>query len=358
MKYILVLTLIISILVPIQITADDIWKLPIISREQWWADETYTYRNSSYWQAIIKKRQETSENAPDIPEEEKQKARDIYKQKIDYINENFSDQYTVTETITHEWDEQLAWPIKKSDYVRAILVHHTDGEYEDSFEWIRDIYRFHSLGRQWWDIGYNYIIGYNGEIFEGRKGGDYTVWAHAKWNNISTVGISVLWNYHEKPINSLQYTSLERLIQELAIKYGIDLSKNYYYNMDCSGAACNVFPLETHLHNTLSGHRHAGHTHCPWDELYHQMEQIRLDNIDLTAWLTPVKRPAAESENGTISTDSWRSQKIVKVLKTLSNKKLEQLIQMLESRIEIEQNNTISEKLRIIKVIAQTVVQD
>jgi len=357
MKKLLSILWILLILVPTHIVAESELWIPIISREQWWADEEYTYRDSSHWKEIIESRLEAAENST-TSEEDRQKSRDVYQQKIDYINENFADQYTITETITHEWGEKLSWPIQKSDYVHAIIVHHTDSEYEDSFEWMRDIYRFHSLGRQWWDIGYNYIIGYDGEIFEWRKWWDYSVWAHAKWNNISTVGISVMWNYHEKPINSLQYTSLERLIQELAIKYGIDLSKNYYYNMDCSGAACNTFPLETHLHNTLSGHRHAGHTHCPWDELYSQMQQIRLDNLELTAWLEPVKRWSNNSsqEIQTESTSHNINQRIVKALKKLSDSQLENILSLIDIRIQTETSATKQKLLKTIQIIAKQVL--
>jgi N-acetylmuramoyl-L-alanine amidase len=71
--------------------------------------------------------------------------------------------------------------------VNAIVVHHTHTEYTDSFEGIKQIYKYHALSKSWGDIGYNYIIGYDGEIFEGRQGGDYTVAAHSVWNNISTV---------------------------------------------------------------------------------------------------------------------------------------------------------------------------
>ena len=157
----------------------------------------------------------------------------------------------------------LAWPIKKSDYVSAIVVHHTHSEYEDSYEGMRDIYKYHALNKSWGDIGYNYIIGYDGEIFEGRQGGDYVVAAHSVWNNISTVGIAIMGNYESKEINELQYRSLEKLIQHLALKYGIDLGKEYYYNMECVSDDCAAFPLQTEKLSTLVGHRDTGHTECP-----------------------------------------------------------------------------------------------
>ncbi len=269
-----------------QIFAED--DIVIIPRSEWWANEEYTYLESSYWTDIIKKRNERP--ASITTPEQRAKAAEIYRQKIEYINQNFAPQYSITETITHEGKEKLAWRIRKSDYVNAIIVHHTDTEYANSQKGIQNIFKFHSLSRQWWDIGYNYIIGYNWEIYQWRKWWDYVVAAHSVWNNISTVWISIMGNYSGKEINDAQYKSLESLIQFLSKKYGIDLNKDYYYNMNCSWAACNVFPMETHIDKTLVWHRDTWHTSCPWDKLEAQIEQIRLDNLEFTAWFMPVKR--------------------------------------------------------------------
>ena len=325
--------------------------LTIITREQWWANEEFSYIESSYWQDIIERRKNTPQ--PYISEAKKKKAAQDYIKKINYINENFSPQNTVTERIKFDGKNKLAWQIKKSDYVNAIVVHHTSTDYTSSFEGVRQIYKYHSLGREWWDIGYNYIIGYDGEIFEGKKWWDYTVGAHSKWNNISTVGIAIMGNYENKKINSLQYTSLEKLVQSLVVKYGINLSNDYYYNMECSGAACNIFPLETHLHKTLSWHRDTGHTSCPWGELYKQIEQIRVDNLDLTADLTPVKRGGSWTVVQKEPKVIGKNQKIVKALKKLSKKKIEKLIKIIDKRLEIEDNDDVIERLKVVRIIAR-----
>ena len=53
----------------------------------------------------------------------------------------------------------------------------------DDMTLLRAIYQYHAVSRGWGDIGYNYIIGQRGQIYEGRAGGDYVVGAHAAWNN-------------------------------------------------------------------------------------------------------------------------------------------------------------------------------
>lgn len=335
------------------IEREELKDITIISREQWWADEEYTYSDSNYWKEILEKRNDESEKElTEKQKKEQEKKKEDYKASLNYINQNFKEQNTITKRTFFENDRPLAWSIQKSDYINAIVVHHTHGEYDSSYEGIRQIYKYHSLNNEWGDIGYNYLIGYNGEIFEGRKWGDYSVGAHSKWNNISTVGISIIGDYHHKGINTLQYISLEKLIQHLSLKYGIDLSKDYYYNMNCSGAACNIFPLETNLHETLAGHRDTWHTDCPGDILYKQIEQIQFDNLELTRGLIPVKRWEV-SPYFKDTQSLWNShQEVIQILQQFDKEKLQQLINIIDARLEQNPKKSIWNKLRIIKTIA------
>ena len=175
-------------------------KPAIIPRESWWANELYTELSSIYWQDILEKRKNKIDTRdPEII----QKAQEDYGKALKYINENFKAENTVTHQEDFNLDtwERYAWPLKYTDYVNAIVVHHTHSEHENSLQGIQDIYKYHALNREWGDIGYNYLIWYDGEIFEGRKGWDYVAWAHVKWNNYSTVWISIIGDYHDKWIN-------------------------------------------------------------------------------------------------------------------------------------------------------------
>jgi len=173
-----------------------VWEKPfIIPRASWWANSQYNSLSDIYWQDILSARMSY------VPAEKSQAEIDDAKKKNkeieDYLYGNFLDQFTSSETIKtkNNWEYTYAWPIKYTNQVDSIIVHHTHSEYEDSLEWMRDIHRYHSLNRQWWDIWYNYIIWYDWEIFEGREGWDYAIWAHSKYNNFGTVWISVMWNY-------------------------------------------------------------------------------------------------------------------------------------------------------------------
>jgi N-acetylmuramoyl-L-alanine amidase len=121
----------------------------------------------------------------------------------------------------------LVWPIENTRQVSRIVIHHTaqslDSTKTDT-EMIRGIYAYHTLSREWGDIGYNYLIGQRGLIYEGRAGGDYVVASHAAYNNMGTVGISILGDYNRDHLNRDQISGIERAISMMASKYGITLS--------------------------------------------------------------------------------------------------------------------------------------
>ncbi|NDK09711.1 N-acetylmuramoyl-L-alanine amidase [Candidatus Gracilibacteria bacterium] len=323
----------------------------IISRADWGADEQYTSRESSYWVSILERWSKYV--APYVSPEAKKLRDEKNKKTYDYINENFGKQNTITQKLQYDptSNYKLAWPLEYTQNINAIVVHHTADEYSSSAEGIKNIYRYHSISNAWGDVGYNFVIGYDGEIYEGKKGGDYVSGAHSKWNNYSTLGIAVMGNYEKKEINSSQYESLEKLIKYLAYKYGIDFSKKYYYNMACSGAACSTFPLETKQDFTLVGHRDTGHTSCPGDMLYAQVDEMRLRNINFTSGFTPVNRPIQVTEN-IIEPVNLDNEKLQKVILLISDFTLDQKLQILERiKIYLERDNISENILKELQII-------
>lgn len=114
----------------------------------------------------------------------------------------------VVSMIRYENGHPLAWPIQTVKKVSRIVIHHTDDDMNTARpdeEIIRAIYVYHTISRHWGDIGYNYIVGQRGNIYEGRAGGDYVVGAHASYNNMGTVGISVLGNFTRDTVNRDQF---------------------------------------------------------------------------------------------------------------------------------------------------------
>jgi len=323
----------------------------VIPRASWWANSQYNSLSDIYWQDILTARKKY------VPAEKPQADIDYAKKKTqeieDYLYGNFLDQFTSVETVKtkNNWEHTYAWPIKYTNYVDSIIIHHTHSEYENSLEWMNAIHRYHSLNRQWWDIGYNYIIWYDWEIFEGREGWDYAVWAHSKYNNFATVWIAVMWNYDSEWVNNKQYTSLEKLIQYLVVKYWIDLSNKRYYHRTCSWSACDTFHIETYLDSVLIWHRDATHTTCPWEKLYEQIQKIRTDNLEFSSWLSSVYRGknSLEYTNTSNATNTSQIQRILTLVQNFSSEEKQEIITLIDKkRVETTNTETLK-KLQIIR---------
>jgi hypothetical protein len=189
-----------------------------------------------------------------------------------YLAMNFTDQDTPVESITEENGHKLVWPIEKTKKVEKIVIHHSAEDNKtdkDDLALVRGIYYYHSMVRGWGDIGYNYLVGQRGQIYEGRAGGDYVVAAHALWNNKSTVGISVLGNFETYNINSDQENGVKAAIKFVSQKYGIDVTKTTIAHRECQrngNKPCTL--LDDYQTYNLLGHREVGFTSCPGTNLY------------------------------------------------------------------------------------------
>lgn len=325
----------------------------IIPRSEWWANDQYNSKESNYWQNILESWSQANTKTVDA---DIQKIRNEKIEKINsYLYENFEKYFTLDETLHYnfEWGHSYAWPLKYTNFVDSIVVHHTEGEYKNSLTWINNIHKFHSLSRQWGDIWYNYIIGYDWEIYEWREGGDYTSGAHSKYNNFWSVGIALLWNYDAREVSIAQKDSLESLIQYVAKKYGIDFSKKRYYHMNCSGSKCAKFPIETYLDHTLVWHRDTWHTSCPWANLYTIIEEIRDNNLDFTAGFTQIARNTNKNDKNREDSEYQTSQIFVykKYLIWYERKSLYKLKKHIEIAINSwEYNESVTKKLQILRL--------
>ncbi|MBC7498551.1 N-acetylmuramoyl-L-alanine amidase [Candidatus Gracilibacteria bacterium] len=263
----------------------------IISRAEWGADETMRYTDSSYWQT----RYPIYLQYVQSPKTQAQlDAINIENKKVDYLIKNGGAATEIVSLKRTENGHPLVWPIENTRQVSRIVIHHTaqslDSTKTDA-EMIRGIYAYHTLSREWGDIGYNYLIGQRGLIYEGRAGGDYAVASHAAYNNMGTVGISILGDYNRDHLNRDQIAGIERAISMMAGKYGITLSDNKKGVRKCTIANCELFEkLST---KSLMGHEDIGHTDCPGSDTYPRIPD----------WIARLDRPYApvyNSVGGTI----------------------------------------------------------
>lgn len=255
--------------------------LKIIPRNEWWANEEYRYWNSSYWSDIFVKRAASSaawkkkwanySQATKDSITAKNRVNNAKFNKMNaYLTNNFYNDIKIVNTQRYDSWNKLAWQYSRTEYVKNIVVHHTYSDYESSAQWIKDIHKYHALSRQWWDIGYHYIIWYDGEVYEWRAGWDYVIASHDTWNNRSTVWISIMWNYDVDHLKDSQYDSLKKLISHLTKKYWIDLNTKIPYHKECFWDSCTNW-LETKYYYPIVWHKDWKATSCPWQHIYEKI---------------------------------------------------------------------------------------
>src|SRR3989339_404760 len=175
---------------------------------------------------------------------------------------------------TYEKRTKKVWPAEYED-PEVIIIHHTATNYKSSTsKQIKKIYRYHSYTRKWGDIGYNYIIGKDGAIFEGRYGGNGVIGGHSYYKgtnyNKGSIGIAVLGNYENEHLSSEAKDSLQKLIGWLSSNNNISVKSSLKF-------------FSKSLDNAVIGHRNVASTACPGKNIYKLMADIRNSSDSLAS---------------------------------------------------------------------------
>jgi hypothetical protein len=141
--------------------------------------------------------------------------------------------------------------------VKRIAIHHTDTSNADPnpAATVRAIYAFHVQGNGWNDIGYNFLIDQQGNVYEGRYARNYNgaaptgenedrkhvIGAHVTNNNTGSVGISLLGSFESVAPSAAQQTALEKMIAWEGDRHDLDTTSA----------------------NVVMGHRDLGQSACP-----------------------------------------------------------------------------------------------
>jgi hypothetical protein len=199
----------------------------ILSRRDWGADESLLVGNSDPEPDAVASGGDNGSTTGQSSSTREQECKDAYKR--------YPEEFKASTPVTRNANgETLRWPQQFSSQVKLLVVHHTaiavKGDSRSGIEKMRALYEFHAKNRGWGDVGYHYIIDENGQIYEGRAGGDFVVGGHVYCNNVGTVGIAMMGNFEiEQPTQS-QVQSLQWLLQTLAQKYRIDLGRNVLFH--------------------------------------------------------------------------------------------------------------------------------
>jgi hypothetical protein len=137
--------------------------------------------------------------------------------------------------------------------VRRITVHHTAElpamSTRTDMELVKGVQRFHQDDRGWADIGYHYLIGRDGRVYQGRE--LRIQGAHAGGgNNAENLGVSVIGDFSDGLPSETTLTTLERFL--------VDQMRTHDVGPD-----------------QLFGHREFKPTACPGDALFAWLESFR-----------------------------------------------------------------------------------
>jgi N-acetylmuramoyl-L-alanine amidase len=151
-----------------------------------------------------------------------------------------------------------AWttrPVGGNNYamngITRITVHHT-GEHEGliglpDIEVVRRIENYHRNGRHWPAIGYHYLIGKDGRVYEGRP--VHYQGAHVSSENEHNLGISMVGDFQNRLPNAEQLAVLAKFLNDQRTRFRVGKSRVYGHR-DLNKSICPGEALYTWLKKT------------------------------------------------------------------------------------------------------------
>lgn len=121
-----------------------------------------------------------------------------------------------------EWGARKATSLDKASRFTRITVHHTTDNKKfkkTDLEFLKLIQKHHQTTNKWADIGYHFLIGQHGIIYEGRS--LKSMGAHVKGKNEGNIGIALLGDFNVNELKPEQLESLKKLIDALRERYDI-----------------------------------------------------------------------------------------------------------------------------------------
>ncbi|XP_076299672.1 peptidoglycan-recognition protein SC2-like [Lasioglossum baleicum] len=107
---------------------------------------------------------------------------------------------------------------------------------------VQSFQNYHMDDKGWLDIGYQFVVGGDGNVYEGRGWGKHG--AHSPLYNSNSIGICLIGNFVGQQPSAAAIDATKKLIA-----YGVSIGK-----------------IKTNY--TLLGHRQTASTTCPGDKLY------------------------------------------------------------------------------------------
>uniref|UniRef100_A0A1A9UH99 Peptidoglycan recognition protein family domain-containing protein n=1 Tax=Glossina austeni TaxID=7395 RepID=A0A1A9UH99_GLOAU len=169
--------------------------------------------------------------------------------------------FCVTLTITKREDWYAEPPKNKPKLIMSpaefVIIHHTEYPLSCHFETnclriIKSLQKHHMYKESYDDIGYNFLIAFDGHIYEGRGWGVQA--QHPSAYKFNSIGIACLGNFDDDKPDAVMLQNIENLIDEAIV--------------------------EGHLQSDyiLLGHRQIKTTSCPGENLYNFYDKNHLES--------------------------------------------------------------------------------
>ena len=165
------------------------------------------------------------------------------------------------ESLRYDSGGNEIWPPEYRP-IQKVIVHHTvtQNHEADPAATIRAIYYYHAITQGWGDIGYNFLVDWHGNVYEGRFGGANVVGGHALQYNWGSLGIALTGDFSSTPVEQGTLDSLVKVIKDRA------------KNVDPAGFG---FFIDKDNVPNICGHRDVLSTECPGDDAYQDIPNIR-----------------------------------------------------------------------------------
>lgn len=169
--------------------------------------------------------------------------------------------------------------------VRFLVVHHSASHNghngAEAPAIIRSFYDFHTSGRGWNDIAYNFLIDSDGGIWEGRAGSlDGPVAGDATGGNQGfSQLVCVIGDYNSAEPTPASLASLVSVLAWLADRFDISTAHDSTVSFVSRGS--NRHPAGSGVTTpTITGHRTMSRTSCPGDRLDSYVVNWLMDDVE------------------------------------------------------------------------------
>jgi len=159
----------------------------------------------------------------------------------------------------------------------GIIHHSASGNGQTNYtDLVRGYYVYHTQTNGWDDIGYNFLIAYDGTIYIGRDQQQLNVpqyqvqGAHFCSKNVGTFGTCLIGNYSDTAPSDTMLKSLTKLMAWVLYRESISA-------LDSSPHPTATDPFLSNV----AGHRQGCATECPGDSTFLLIQRIR-DSVEQT----------------------------------------------------------------------------